>query len=327
MSIAPVYADEGYIPYFPDFMEPDGIGFRGPAESTYKACWSQNNVKEICPSHISLEGKGIYSRGKTSVLSSPITFEYRKNYFFKKLFYFENFLDINFSATDAPIYGDQNTSLKNSDVDSNTFLSEFLTEEEKLILSRLDDSNILNLETTSNTLLFGTAFGIDLWFIEFSIGPFLMYHDTLVNLRSCKGNINISNAEFKYQPSSCQLYPDEISNLDEKRFTGFAVGHRRDVRFVFLQTDNWRISMSGNVTQIIEIWDSNFKPLKYRNLNYGLVYEGFPLLECQPFQIETYDQSTLQRTYRDGDCINSKGQDMSQNADWTGNFQITYYFR
>ena len=43
-------------------------------------------------------------------------------------------------------------------------LRQFFTEEEKLILSRLDDSNILNLETTSNTLLFGTAFGIDLWF-------------------------------------------------------------------------------------------------------------------------------------------------------------------
>ena len=31
VSLAHVYADEGYIPYFPDFLEPDGIGFRGPA--------------------------------------------------------------------------------------------------------------------------------------------------------------------------------------------------------------------------------------------------------------------------------------------------------
>ena len=32
VSLAPVSADEGYIPYFPDFLEPDGIGFRGTAE-------------------------------------------------------------------------------------------------------------------------------------------------------------------------------------------------------------------------------------------------------------------------------------------------------
>ena len=31
VSLAPVCADEGYIPFFPDFLEPDGIGFRGPA--------------------------------------------------------------------------------------------------------------------------------------------------------------------------------------------------------------------------------------------------------------------------------------------------------
>ena len=48
VSLAPVYADEGYIPYFPDFLEPDGIGFRGPAEHYNKACWSQNSVEEVC---------------------------------------------------------------------------------------------------------------------------------------------------------------------------------------------------------------------------------------------------------------------------------------
>ena len=74
VTLASVYADEGYIPYIPDFLEPDGIGFRGPAESTYKACWSQINVKETCPDDISREEKGIYSRGKTAVRSSPITF-------------------------------------------------------------------------------------------------------------------------------------------------------------------------------------------------------------------------------------------------------------
>ena len=31
-SLAPASADEGYIPFFPDFLEPDGIGYRGPSE-------------------------------------------------------------------------------------------------------------------------------------------------------------------------------------------------------------------------------------------------------------------------------------------------------
>ena len=32
VSIAPVSADEGYIPFFPDFLEPDGIGIRADSE-------------------------------------------------------------------------------------------------------------------------------------------------------------------------------------------------------------------------------------------------------------------------------------------------------
>ena len=38
VSLTPVNADEGYIPYFPDFMEPDGIGFRGTAEYSIVNC-------------------------------------------------------------------------------------------------------------------------------------------------------------------------------------------------------------------------------------------------------------------------------------------------
>ena len=40
VSLAPVNADEGYITYFPDFLEPDGIGFRGPAEIQNQICWT-----------------------------------------------------------------------------------------------------------------------------------------------------------------------------------------------------------------------------------------------------------------------------------------------
>jgi len=43
VSLAPVYADEGYIPFFPDFLEPDGIGFRGPASILSQTCWADHN--------------------------------------------------------------------------------------------------------------------------------------------------------------------------------------------------------------------------------------------------------------------------------------------
>ena len=48
VSLAPLYADEGYIPYFPDLLEPDGIGFRGPSSITGELCWSS---KGGCDTH------------------------------------------------------------------------------------------------------------------------------------------------------------------------------------------------------------------------------------------------------------------------------------
>ena len=43
VSLATVSADEGYIPFFPDFLEPDGIGYRGPSEISKNDCWSNGN--------------------------------------------------------------------------------------------------------------------------------------------------------------------------------------------------------------------------------------------------------------------------------------------
>ena len=39
VSLAHVYADEGYIPYFSDFLEPDEIGFRGSEVIIGVSCW------------------------------------------------------------------------------------------------------------------------------------------------------------------------------------------------------------------------------------------------------------------------------------------------
>ena len=57
VTLASVFADEGYIPYFPDFLEPDGIGFRGPAENVTRHCWSEYSVEEECGS------KGVWESG------------------------------------------------------------------------------------------------------------------------------------------------------------------------------------------------------------------------------------------------------------------------
>ena len=50
VSLASVHGDEGYIPYFPDFLEPDGIGFRGPADIGIDNCWTPNSTpKTLAP--------------------------------------------------------------------------------------------------------------------------------------------------------------------------------------------------------------------------------------------------------------------------------------
>ena len=80
--LAPVYADEGYIPFFPDFLEPDGIGFRGTAESKFLGCWTTDS-SSACRDN----PKGTnYSEGETASKASPITLEYRTNYFYKNYF-------------------------------------------------------------------------------------------------------------------------------------------------------------------------------------------------------------------------------------------------
>ena len=42
-SLTHLFAEEGYIPLFPDFLEPDGIGYRGPSEIEKSDCWSNGN--------------------------------------------------------------------------------------------------------------------------------------------------------------------------------------------------------------------------------------------------------------------------------------------
>ena len=123
VSLSPVSADEGYIPYFPDFMEPDGIGFRGTAENTLESCWSNYYSDPCDQAH---EGVGSV-QSNSGNLASPITFEYRKNYFYKRLLYSQVFADFGSTQSNSHIKGypyqkRDNTPLTIGDIDTNTFL-------------------------------------------------------------------------------------------------------------------------------------------------------------------------------------------------------------
>ena len=158
VSLAPVYADEGYIPFFPDFLEPNGIGFRGPSSIRATNCWAEH----LCSSD-SIPAGSSYSRGSSYVLSSPVTLEYRKNYFFKKLIYTQVFADYGQTLTNKNIRKrlsspDSNGSYTSwygeGDINSEPFLIKFFTAEEKQIISSLssEDGNqrIFDLETEFN---------------------------------------------------------------------------------------------------------------------------------------------------------------------------------
>ena len=51
---------------------------------------------------------------------------------------------------------------------SDPIMKDFITTEEKSILSSLDSTRIVDLKTESNFILFGLGIGIDLWLLELS---------------------------------------------------------------------------------------------------------------------------------------------------------------
>ena len=113
----------------------------------------------------------------------------------------------------------------------------------------------------------------------------------------------------------CQI-TDDFINLDTKHYSGFGIGTRIQNSMVFLQTDNWRISMESTYFNFKEIWDSNFKPLEYRGLQYFPSLEYSNNLGCRPYKIGTgTDENT---TWTQGDCHNVRGENMSKSADWSG---------
>ena len=187
--------------------------------------------------------------------SSPITLEFRKNYLFKKLIFTQVFFDFDsFEAIDdlKMHFGirDERTTLTINDINSNdrpmanSFINKFLTAQEKSTLSSLNGSRNFGLKTQMNYILYNFGIGIDLWFFELSTGPFLMFHDTKTSLITC------TNVEFGYSGSSTYVpaicdYSKDKKVLDAQNYSGFAYGTSTQSSIVFLQTNNWRISIEA----------------------------------------------------------------------------------
>ena len=131
VSLAPVFADEGYIPYFPDFLEPQGIGFRGPSSTKAQICWADHNCSgEDLEKTVFAMPKGTnISTVRNYTRSSPVTLEYKKNYFFEKLFYSQSFADFGQIQTNAPLrYRDERINIHGGMTShSFAFLMQFLT--------------------------------------------------------------------------------------------------------------------------------------------------------------------------------------------------------
>ena len=51
-----------------------------------------------------------------------------------------------------------------------------------------------------------------------------------------------------FVPSCCEVYPHIATKLDKQMYNGFATGTVTDLSIVFLQTENWRISMDTTKT-------------------------------------------------------------------------------
>ena len=173
-------------------------------------------------------------------------------------------------------------------------MKDFITAEEKSILSSLDSTRIVDLKTESNFVLFGVGVGLDLWIIEQSFTPFIMYHQTKASLRSCKMVHYSDQRSSSTDVSRCRFNPDDIINVSDQKYSGFAFGVRNTFSFVLLQTDNWRISSENSFSNINQIYDSNFKAVQYKGLNYDPTYSSSSGLECGGNTYIIYDDASNQ---------------------------------
>ena len=150
-----------------------------------------------------------------------------------------------------------------------------------------------------------------------------MYHDTSVTLRSCKAQNIYFKGSGTLVPTMCQFNRNDIVDLNEKHYSGFGIGQKTELSFVFLQTDNWRISMDSSFSHINSIMDSSFKKVNYRGLDFYPDFSSSSTLNCSEDQFKRGDDGEWQ----DNECRNTKGEDHRISSDYTHGLKITYYFR
>jgi len=328
VSLAPVCADEGYIPFFPDFLEPDGIGFRGPArlevgnifsererEFNYGNTGSDPNTPWDTSFYGHPYNDEYHFKGVHQYRSTPITLEYKKIYFFNKLFFYKSIIDIDDYKLDLRLTRKGGSRFSSNDLE-HSFFNNFLTQNEisKVIQLNVDE---LFLETSSKYILFGNIIGIDLWFVELGIGPFLLFQETDIILNGCSSARTLPGQKRYSCNSDRKLYEDSnsgiITKFDQTKLTGIGLGWSVDFTIVLFETDNWRISIEDRlVNQTTQFYDLNLRPLKYRGLNFYSQHNSNNLLYCREFD-------------SDGNC--SIGNHMTEESDYTKPFKITYYFQ
>ena len=81
-----------------------------------------------------------------------------------------------------------------------------------------------------------------------------MFHDTKTSLLVCDNNAYGSRGDGTYIPKKCEFSKRKLV-LHEQSYSGLAYGMSRQLSIVFLQTNNWRVSMKYSFANIHEIYD------------------------------------------------------------------------
>ena len=308
VSLAPMSADEGYIPFFPDFLEPDGIAIRDKSKATQDILMTnikpEYRIRRYFPPRIvndfeNSQDKIYISSEKTGAqgnLLNYFTFEYRKNYFYKKLFFtgkileLNNFQEKNILATSISnstggenpyVYNPYltkplriNNSSNFNDKSFDNYRSLLSYKEFNLLKNNTDESweRTLNFDITSKYSIFGYGVGIDLWILELAYGPFFMLYESNIRMKSCsyEGLNRIYNDDdFYYRLGKfCDSNKNKNIYLDEKSFQGYSYGLYFFVSGVLLETENWKLTFAkSNHFTNFGLYDYSGRKINFRGLN------------------------------------------------------------
>ena len=186
--------------------------------------------------------------------------------------------------------------------------------------------NDIFLSTHSKYIRFGKGFGIDLWFLEASLGPFLMLHDTSLDIKVCEsatGDYDSEGTSKYFIPTGCNLKLEKVKNYLSKSYTGFAAGTVTEFSIVFLETDNWRISMDHSITSFNFYLDNNFEQVSISELALYPEFKSSNTVYCDRAKYQKLEDNS----WADTNCKNSRGEDHQVSNDYTHGLKISYYFR